>query len=155
LLNGVSPCLAGHGIFEFSRDNRNAVEAEDQIQRVVICSAVGKLPRHSQPIGRIELLCLGIETAGWCKIRRTEELAEAFEAMPENHETAFMIRVQRATEIIEERRFSLVLLKVLEICPFLWLGMLDELLGAQSDQDPARGSKVSLSPLQYPAFVSR
>ena len=51
LVYGTPPCLAGHGVLEFGRGDRNAVQAQNKVERIIVLVAVSE--------------AVGSRSAGW------------------------------------------------------------------------------------------
>ena len=117
-----SPVWPVMRVLQFGRGDRDAVQAQHHVERVLVLGAVVELAGDGQPVGRVEPLRVRVHAAGRGEVGDAEQLAEALEAVAQHGQTPLVVGIQGPAEIVEQRLFGLVLLEVLEVLPFLRLG---------------------------------
>ena len=88
LPDGIAPGLAGHRVLQFGGDDRHAVEADDQIDRVLACEAVLELAGDGEAVRLVEGSGRGVHAVGRGEIGEVELLAVALEAVAQDVERA-------------------------------------------------------------------
>lgn len=90
LVFGMFPVLAGHRVLEFKCDDRNPIQTENYIERVVVFWRIFQLPGYGQGIVMVTLYCLGVQAAGRSGEGDLEEFSVTLESMTKHREAAFM-----------------------------------------------------------------
>jgi hypothetical protein len=126
LVDGVAPGLARHRVLEFGGGDGDAVQAQGQVKGIVVLGGVAELAGDGEAVGGVALLGLWVHTGGGGKVGHVEEPAKALEAVAQDHEAAFVGGVQRPAEVVEQGFLGPFFLDVLEVGPFLGLGLLDK-----------------------------
>src|SRR3990172_10268788 len=102
LIDRVPLCLSGHGVFKLGRGNGYSIERQGYVQGVTMPARISELACNCKAIGIIEPLRFGVQAACRREAGRTEELPEALEAMAQDREASFMLRIERPAEVIEK-----------------------------------------------------
>ena len=68
LVNGVPPCLPGHGVLQLCRDHGNAVQRQNEVKGVGMAVAVMELPGDSEAVGPVPLHDIGVHAACGAKV---------------------------------------------------------------------------------------
>ena len=100
LLDGIAEGLVGEGVLQFGRGDGKTVEAEQDINGLLMPEAEMNLAGDGEAVRFIELRGLGIEAAGRGEPGETEGLSEEIETVAEHVEGA--ARIERKREFIEE-----------------------------------------------------
>ncbi len=101
LLDRVAKGLAGEGVLQLGGGDGKAIEAQKDVDGLLVLQAEMNLAGDGEAVGLVELCGFGIEAAGGSEVREMEGLAEEIEAVAEHVERA--AGIERESEFSEER----------------------------------------------------
>ena len=124
LAAGVLDGLAGQRILQLQGDDRDAVQAEGDIERFFGARREMKLARKAEAVGGVAGLEFRIQFVGRLEEGDAEGAAVAFEAVAEGSERP--VRLHPFAEIGEDLLAGLVAVQGFKLCPFRRLSFADE-----------------------------
>ena len=124
LPDGVAPGLAAHRVLQLGGDDRQAVEADDQVDRVLVCEAVVELAGDGEAVRLVEGLGCRVHAVGRGEVGEVELLAVALEAVAQDVERA--AGGEGAEQVVEDGGLGLCTEQALELGPRLGLGVAQE-----------------------------
>jgi hypothetical protein len=120
MLNGLS----GKRVLELQRGDRDAVQADRDIERLLGARREAKLTGQAQPIRGVALFELGVKLVCCFKEGNLEGAAVALEAMAQSCEGT--VRIHPLAQVGKNLVARLVAVQRLELGPLLGLGPSDE-----------------------------
>src|SRR5919106_6426204 len=82
LADGVLNRLGVKGIFQFGREDRNAIQEKDRIQTMVGLLAIAELTNNGKQICRVQALKLFVKGARGTKVSKLKGTAGVFDTVP-------------------------------------------------------------------------
>jgi len=124
LLDGILDGLAGERVLELRGGGGDAVDAEQEIDRLFVLAAEAYLAGDGEAVGCVLPGRVGIERGGGREVCEAEGLAEEIKAVAEDVQGS--LGVQGFGEFVEEGGSGARSVVVLDDLPLVGLGMLDE-----------------------------
>ena len=121
---GVLDGLSGERVLELERGERDAVEAQGDVEGVLGTRGVAELPREAEPVRGVARLELGVQLVRRPEVGDLKRPPVALEAVPEGRQRA--VRVHPLAEVAEDLIPGLLAVQRFESRPLLRLGLLDE-----------------------------
>ena len=78
--------LPSEKVLDLQRSNRDAIDEDDQVDRVLVLRAVGHLPNYRQQVGFIQPGQIGIQARSWLEVAQVElDVGNQFDAIPQHN----------------------------------------------------------------------